>query len=382
MIGPVYPYKGGIAHYTSLMVRALSKEHTVTMISYKLQYPKILYPRSSQKDYENISFQVNPTHYLINTINPLSYFQTAGFIKKLQPELVILQWWHPFFSFCYWSLANLLRKYSKVLFLCHNVFPHEKFPMQRLLARMTLGKGNAFIVQSKQDEQDLLGLLPNATLIRVVLPTFHAFNMSGIGKNDARKKLEIETDARVLLFFGFVREYKGLKHLLAAMPMIVEALPRCKLLIVGDILDNEKEDYLQRIKQTGCQESIMLFSEYVSDNEVEYYFSACDLVVLPYESATQSGVVQIAYGFEKPVVVTSVGGLPEVVLDGKTGFIVPPNDHEKIADTVIRFFALDEDGIDAFAKGIREEADKYSWDRMNEIISQLYISCTKDKEQS
>lgn len=369
IIGPIYPYKGGIAHYTSLMVQELSKKHKVTMISYKLQYPKILYPRSSQKDYENTSFKVDPTHYLINTINPLSYFQTASFIKELKPDLVIVQWWHPFFAPAYWSILGLLKKHCKILFLCHNVFPHEKFPMQKLLTRMTFGRGNAYIVQSKLDEQDLLKIMPHANYRRTVLPTFDAFKIAGISLQDARKKLNLVNGEQILLFFGFVREYKGLKHLIAAMPQVVEAFPNCKLLVVGDILENEKADYAQRIEQTGCQESIILVSDYVPDQEVENYFSASDLVALPYESATQSGIVQIAYSFDKPVVATDVGGLPEVVLDGETGYIVPPFDHEQLAEAIIRFFK--ENRQKDFEENIKKEAYRYSWERMTELVESL-----------
>ena len=369
MIGPVYPYKGGIAHYTSLMTQALSKDNDVTLISFSMQYPKILYPRVSQKDYDNTSFKVEPTHYLINTINPLSYFKTARFIKKIKPDIVIFQWWHPFFAPCYWSIAKLIKKYCKIIFLCHNVFPHEKFPLQRLLTRKTLSNGNAYIVHSKLDEQDLLSTIQNAVLKRTVHPTYNAFRLTDISQADARKKLNIPSDSEVLLFFGFVREYKGLKHLLNAMPKIAETLPSCKLLIVGDIIESEKDDYLLRIKQTGCEDNIVLVSDYVSDKEVENYFSACDIVVLPYESATQSGIVQIAYGFTKPVIVTDVGGLSEVVIDGKTGYVIPPFDYESIASAVIDFFKSSD--IESFEENIKAEEYKFSWDRMSEIINHL-----------
>jgi len=307
MIGPIYPYKGGIAHYTSLMVQELSKKHNVSTVSYKLQYPKLLYPRSSQKDYINKSFQIEPTHFLINTVNPFSYFQVASFIKKQKPDLVIVQWWHPFFAPSYWSILGLIKKHCKIMFICHNVFPHEKFPMQRTLIKMTLGRGNTHIIHSKLDEQDLINMKPDAKYIRTVLPTYNAFNLTNINKADAREVLGLEADQKILLFFGFVREYKGLKHLLNAMPYIIKALPDCTLLVVGDIVEKEKSDYIRHIKETGCRDHIILVNDYVPDQEVENYFSASDLVVLPYESATQSAIVQISYGFDKPVVATAVG---------------------------------------------------------------------------
>ena len=369
MIGPVYPYRGGIAHYTSLMTRELSKKHNVTMISYKLQYPKILYPRSTQKDYENTSFKIENTHYLINTINPISYSRTANFIKKQNPDVVIVQWWHPFFAPTYWCILRKIKKHCKIIFLCHNVLPHEKFPMQKHLTKKTLKRGNAFIVQSKSDEKDLLELIPNAKYTRTVHPTYNAFKLTEITQSEARKNLNLSENSRIMLFFGFVCEYKGLKHLLNAMPKIVETLPDCKLLIVGDILDSEKDDYNHRIGQTGCKDNIILVSDYVPDDKVENYFAASDLVVLPYESATQSGIAQIAYGFDKPVVATNVGGLPEVVLDEKTGYIVPPQDHTALAEAILRFWS--ENKADEFKQNIKTEEHRFSWARMTEIIENL-----------
>jgi len=369
MIGPVYPYRGGIAHYTSLMIQELQKKHNGTMVSYKLQYPRILYPRGTQKDYENRAFQIEPTHYLVNTICPFSWFKTACFIKSQRPDLVIVQWWHPFFAPAYWSILGFIKKYCKIIFLCHNVFPHEKFPMQKFLTRMTLYRGNAFIVHSKLDEQDLLSLNPAAKYIRTVLPTYKAFNQTNIDKAEACRKLGLDNGEKILLFFGFVREYKGVKHLLDAMPQIAKSLPDCKLLIVGDILENEKDDYAQHVENTGCRENIIVVNGYVPDSEVENYFVASDLVVLPYESATQSGIVQIAYGFGKPVVATNVGGLPEVVLDNETGYIVPPFKSKELADAIVRFFA--EHKAEEFHKNIEREAYKFSWERMCDIVEEL-----------
>jgi len=370
MLGPVYPYKGGIAHYTSLMVQELSKKHNVTMISYKLQYPKILYPRNEQKDYSNKSFQIEDTRYLINTLSPVSWFKTASFINKQKPDLLIVQWWHPFFALAYYIMLKLIKKHCKITFVCHNVYPHEKFPMQKVLTHMTLSKGDAYIIHSKLDEQNLLSIKPKARYTRTVLPTFSAFNLTSIGREQACRRLGFAVEEKILLFFGFVREYKGIKHLLSAMPKIVKALPDCKLLIVGDILDSEKDNYAQRIENTGCKENIVLVSDYVSDCEVENYFSASDLVVLPYESATQSGIVQIAYGFGKPVIATDVGGLPEVVRNGETGYIVPPFEHKELADAIIRFFA--EDKADEFHAGIERDSYRFSWKHIVEVVEGLY----------
>ena len=366
LIGPVYPYKGGISHYTGLMYEALVKKHDVCMISYKMQYPRILF-KKEQRDYSNDRFKIENTKYWLNTANPFNIIQTAKRIKKLSPDMVIIQWWHPYFAPCYWILSHLLGKIKKI-FICHNVFPHERFPMDRFLAKTTLKCGDGFIVQSRQDEEDLCSIIPQAKYIRTPHPTYNAFKIQGLSREEGRKQLQISSDKPMILFFGFVREYKGLKHLLKAMEPINNRIKDLELWVVGDFAD-DKEDYLELIDQLKIGTVVKLVEGYVPDREVEKYFAATDLVVLPYETATQSGIVQIAYGFEKPVVVTDVGGLPEVVVDGKTGYVVESKNSAQLADVVVRFFEQD-NGRD-FVKHIREEADKYSWDRMRERIEEL-----------
>lgn len=367
LVGPVYPYKGGISHYTGLMYKALAKKNEVHMMSYKLQYPKILF-KKEQRDYDNDAFKIENTDFYINTANPINWVQTALKIRELKPDMVILQWWHPYFSPCYWSICKLLGK-IKVLFVCHNVFPHERFPMDRFLAKTVLKQGDYFIVQSKQDENDLKSIKKNPKYKRTVHPTYNAFKLQNMSKEEGRRLLHIPEDEKVLLFFGFVREYKGLKHLINALPQIVKDTEKVKLLIVGDFA-GDKDEYLKLIEKNNVSEYIEIHDGYIPDKEVEKYFTASDVVVLPYESATQSGIVQIAYGFEKPVIATSVGGLPEVVLDGKTGYIVETQNVEAIAKSVNRFFS--ENKAEAFKNNIIAEADKYSWDRMAEIIKNLY----------
>ncbi len=207
------------------------------------------------------------------------------------------------------------------MFVCHNVFPHERFPLDRLLTKMTLKQGSRYIVQSAQDQQDLLQTIPDAVFTRTPHPTYNMFKLRGISRAQAREELGISEKEKMLLFFGFVREYKGLKYLLLAMRQILEAFPEVRLYVVGDF-GKDKEDYLALIRQEKLEAHVRIRDGYVPDAEVEPYFAGCDLVVLPYVSATPSGIVQIAYGFGKPVVVTRVGGLPEVVQDGETGYAV------------------------------------------------------------
>ncbi|WP_270816566.1 glycosyltransferase family 4 protein [Hungatella effluvii] len=367
LIGPVYPYKGGISHYTSLMYRALSKKYDVSMVSYKLQYPKFLF-KKEQKDFTNNFFEIPETKYWINTANPINWFISAYSIKKLKPDLIIFQWWHPYFMPCY-KIMTCLLKNIKILFVCHNVFPHEPFFLNRFLVRTALKKIDYYLVQSKQDENDLLSIKPNAFYQRTVHPTYNIFKITNINKSDSRKLLKLSNDQPVLLFFGFIREYKGLKHLILAMPNIISKHPDVKLLIVGDF-SGDKEAYLQIIKEQHVEKYIEIYDGYIPDKDVEKFFSACDLVILPYETATQSGIVQIAYGFEKPVIVSNVGGLPEVVEDGKTGYIIPPKDPDKISDAICKFFS--EDQKVNFRENIIKESYRYSWDRITTIVEDLY----------
>lgn len=368
MIGPVYPYKGGIAHYTGLMYRALSRKYKVKMITYKMQYPKLLF-KKEQKDYSNKAFQINNARYLINTANPFNCISVAFQIKKMKPDLVIFQWWHPYFSPCYWIIEKILGKQIKVMFLCHNVFPHERFPMDRFLCKQVLKLGDYFITQSSMDTKNLLSIKEDAKYVQTVHPTYNAFKMKNLSRKEARSLLSIPDDEKVLLFFGFVRKYKGLKHIINALPAITEQIPDVKLYIVGDF-DGDKEQYLEQIQSLHTENSVRIFDNYIPDNEVEKFFASCDLVVLPYESATQSGIVQIAYGFRKPVVVTNVGGLPEVVEDGKTGYVVETGNVSQLAAAVIRFFS--EQKADEFEQNVMNEEYKYSWERMVEIVEQIF----------
>jgi Glycosyltransferase len=367
MIGPVYPYKGGIAHYTGLMCRNLQKKYDVKMISYKMQYPKILF-RKEQKDYTNDAFKLEDTQYLLNTANPFNWIKSAVEINKLKPDLVIIQWWHPYFSPCYLSLVKRLHD-TKILFLCHNVFPHERFPLDKKLTRSVLKRGNYFIVHSKMDAEDLISIKPDASFRINAMPSFNVFKFENLSTAAAREKLGIGKNEKVLLFFGFVREYKGLKYLIQAMPKITEQLKDIRLLIAGDFGKN-KEEYIALIKETGKADKINIYDGYIPDKEVEKFFAASDLSVLPYISATQSAVAQLSFGFNKPVIVTNVGGLPEVVADGQTGYVLPSKDPGAIADAVVRFYT--ECKAEQFEKNVIEEAYKFSWDRMTEAVEELW----------
>ena len=371
MLGPVYPYKGGIAQYTGAMCAALAKEHEVKAVSFSMQYPKLLYKRP-QKDEENTTFRYEPVSYPLNTLNPVSWRRTAGRIREEKPDLLIVQWWHPWFAPCYDAVLKGVRKRcggTKVIFVCHNVLPHEGFPMKEALTKRVLGRGDAYIVHSAQDAEDLKRLVADPLFVHGVHPTYNQFRKKFITREEARGMLGIPAEQETLLFFGYIREYKGLRHLIRALPEIRARRPRAHLFVVGDFWEHNKEDYEQLIREAGCGDGLTLVDGYLPDDEVEPYFAAADLCVLPYESATQSGVIQIAYSFGLPVIATAVGGLPEVVLDGQTGYVVPPKDEKALAEAVIRFFGEEKAG--AFAERIREEDSRYSWDRMTEHVDEL-----------
>lgn len=364
LIGPVYPYKGGIAHYTSLLCSALRKKHDVKMVSYKMQYPKILY-KKEQRNFDDARFKVADTKYWINTANPFNILSVGRKIRMLQPDAVIIQWWHPYFAPCYYMLCKALKKIP-VMFVCHNVFPHERFPMDKLLARMVLKAGNSYIVQSHMDERDLLTIKPDATYKVTPHPTYNVFRIQNMDKRTARELLQIPKKIPVLLFFGFVRPYKGLQYLLDAMELIKTKMPEAQLWVVGDF-GEDKQSYFEQVRKLG--DSVVLVEGYIADQEVEKYFMACDVVVLPYVSATQSGIVQMAFGFEKPVIVTEVGGLPDVVKDGKTGYVVESNNAEAIAKAVFRFYG--EDNTINWEKNIQDSAGEFSWEVMVERIEDM-----------
>lgn len=367
LIGPVYPFKGGISHYTGLMYRELHKKHDVTMISYKMQYPKILFHKE-QRDYANDSFKIDDTKYMIHTANPFNIIRVARYIKKCKPDQVMIQWWHPYFAPCYYLLAKFMGK-QNVTFVCHNVFPHERFPMDKFLTKLVLKQGKHYIVHAKEESSELLKVTANPDYVITPHPTYNAFQFENMTKEVARERIGADSEDRILLFFGYVREYKGLKKLLEAMPQTVKNDEKIKLWVVGEF-GSDKEEYDTILQNLNMPEKIKVIDTYTPDREVEKYFAAADLVVLPYLSATQSGIVQIAYGFGKPVVVTDVGGLPDVVTNDRTGFVVKAGDSGALANAILRFFA--ENKADAFAKNIEEEAYRFSWERMGEVVETFF----------
>ena len=374
VIGLTYPFRGGISHYSSLLVRALRERHGVEFITLSRQYPGFLFPGVSQFDYSDTTL-AEDNEPLIDSMNPLSWVQTARRLNREKPDLILIQWWHPFFSFAFGTIVRLLNKdlRRKVCFLCHNVLPHESNPLQTLLTKYAFRSARLFIVHSSQDRRDLLQLKPDALVKQGCHPTYSEFaSMTSSTHSDARNKLGLPQEENVLLFFGLIRQYKGLGVLIDAMTLLSGRLS-CQLVIAGEFYD-DKTKYLAQIDAAGLSESVRVVDEYIANEDVADYFLASNVVVLPYLSATQSGIVQIAFGMATPVITTDVGGLPEAVDHGKTGFIVPSNDSKALADAIVRFF--DDDVESSFRSNIRGQTERFSWDHEMGLIEEFLDEIT------
>ena len=233
MIGPVYPYKSGISHYVGMLFRQLVKNHDVTLYSYSMQYPKFMY-KKPQKDYEDDAVKVDNVQYVLNSANPISWISLAKKINRQKPDLVILQWVHPYFAPCFSVIERLLDKSIKIAYNCHNALPHERFPLDKALTKFTLKKADLVVAHSHSDEKILSELNMGNKIAVNPHPVYNFFKIKDMSKEEGRKLLGLSTDNKVLLFFGLVREYKGLKHLLNAMPDIVKKYPEVRLIIAGD----------------------------------------------------------------------------------------------------------------------------------------------------
>jgi glycosyltransferase involved in cell wall biosynthesis len=364
MIGPVYPYKTGLSYYVGLLYKQLIKNHDVTLYSYSMQYPKLLY-KKPQKDYEDDVVKVDEARFVLNSANPFSWVSLAKKINKDNPDLVILQWLHPYFAPCYSVLERLLNKNIKIAYNCHNALPHERFPFDKALTKFTLKKADLVIAHSYSDEKTLSELNMGNKIAVNPHPAYNFFKIKDMTKEEGRKLLNLSTENKVLLFFGLVREYKGLKHLLNAMPDIAKKYPEVRLIIAGDF-GNGRDKYNEMIENLKIGDFIQIHDGHIPIPDVEKFFAACDLVVLPYESATQSGVIQAAYGFEKPVLATNVGGLPDAVSNMKTGYIVEPLRPDLISEAVSDFF--DNNRALQFKQNVIDSAYKFSWERMEKCL--------------
>jgi glycosyltransferase involved in cell wall biosynthesis len=383
LLGPAHPLRGGIAYYLAILHRELERAgHEMTFVGFRKQYPervpnlpgirKLRFPGSDQRESGGESIPV-PAVPLFVPWNPWSWYRTARAVQKSGARAVVLKWWVPFFGPGYLGVTWLVHALARVrvIAILDNVVPHEGWPLGRLITRLGLGAMDGFIAQSKAVESELLSLLPRTPTERIRLVPHPTYDFTAAAPPDAataRRELGI-AESRVILFFGFIKAYKGLGVLLDAAPQLRSLLGEdFRLLVVGDFYEDEAP-YRQQIEKLGIADRLTLVSGYVSNEEVPRYFTAADLVVLPYLSATQSGIVQVAYRYDRPVVTTRVGGLPEFVTEGETGYLVPPGDAVALADAVARFYR--EADRAAMARAIAARRAETSWSALVDAIVEL-----------
>jgi len=371
LIGPAYPYRGGNALFVAHTYEALKDHFDIKIFNYKLLYPSILFPGTTQYDKSALQVKRVPNKRLVNSINPLNWFAVAGRLKRGNADLVIFDWWHPFFGFCHGVISFLIRKKykNKILFITENVVSHEDNFIDRFLTRFGLRNASKFLTLSGIVEKDVQQYAKGKKIYRSELPVYDCYQQhKELDLQKTKEGLGFNKDSIVLLFFGYVRKYKGLDILIEAFPRILSEIPEARLLIVGEFYD-KPDTYLDQIKKLGIEDKVKVVNEFVPNEEVAKYYEVSDVVILPYRSATQSGILNVAYGFNKPVIVTDVGGLAEFVDEGKTGFVIEPDSPNAIVEGVKNFITVKSE-VD-FAGHIDELNKKNSFNQLPEVIKQI-----------
>ncbi|MGH2575151.1 MAG: glycosyltransferase [Ignavibacteria bacterium] len=367
-LSPFYPYRGGIAQFSDSLYLALQKHHEVKAFSFKRQYPGILFPGTSQYVLKNDVNKDMKAETVLDSLNPLTYRKTAKKIIHFNPDLVLISYWMPFFALSLGSVARFLKKRGyKVISILHNVIPHEGRIGDKLLTRFFLKQNDGYAVLNKFSEADLVKFIPHANYIVHPHPVYNHYG-NKLELNEARQKLNIPLNKKVVLFFGLIRNYKGLDLLIEALIYLKMKDEYC-LIIAGEPYGDFKK-YQNIIDAHFLQNKIQLHLKYIPDKEVPLYFSAADVCVLPYKSATQSGITGIAYHFDLPVIVTDVGGLKDTVEDNKTGLIIPEPSAEHVGQALQRYF--DEKLKTKFQSNIKNYKFSYSWDSLASAIVELY----------
>ncbi|MBI4454422.1 MAG: glycosyltransferase [Acidobacteria bacterium] len=367
-IGVAHPYRGGIAHYTtSLHQTLLQQGHICFVISFSRLYPSLLFPGESQFDHSDKHFPIE-NQRLLDSLNPLSWRAAARYILQQGPDVAVFQYWHPYFSLVYRAIVTRLNARNiPVVLVCHNVVPHERHPVATLLRNRMFATVERFLVHSDQDRQVLEQLQPRAKIFRAHHPVYQLFEEPTVTRESARRSLGLSQDENIILFFGHVRPYKGLETLLRSLPRILKR-QTVRLLIAGEFYGSRRT-YDRLMRNLGLQSYVIVHDHYIANEMVAQYFKAANLLVLPYHDATQSGIIPTAYFFDLPVVTTSVGGLPEAVLDGKTGFLVPPKNPAALAETIMDYFQAGRET--AFRNEILGFKKQFSWCKIVEGIQAL-----------
>ena len=372
IIGPAFPFRGGIANFNNALGKAYNdRESDVTLFSFVLQYPSFLFPGTTQ--YEDgpppKGLRIKP---LINSVNPFNWIKVARIINKQQPDLVIIRYWLPFMSPCLGTIARLLNKRIKILAITDNIIPHEKRIGDKMLTKYFVKSCDAFLTLSRSVLDDLRCFNDLAPKKFIPHPIYDVFGEK-VSKNEAIKNLKLNSDDRYLLFFGFIRKYKGLDLMLKAMADERIQKIGVKLIVAGEFYEN-KVEYMELIEKLGIGNQVVLHSSFISSDKVKYYFCASDMITQTYKTATQSGVTQIAYHFERPMLVTDVGGLAEIVPHNKVGYVTSQNPNN-IADVIVDFY--DHNRENEFSLNTVNEKERFTWRSFVDGIDQLIKSVKK-----
>ncbi len=367
IIGPAWPLRGGLATFDQRLAKQFADEGmSCSIYSFSLQYPSFLFPGKTQfsSDPKPDNLNIYP---VINSVDPLNWVTVGNRLMKLRPDIIVVRYWLPFMGPALGTILRRVRKngHTKIIAITDNVIPHEKRPGDRPFTKYFLAACDGFITMSEKVLNDLKTFKGNKPARQVLHPLYDNFGPA-VSKIEARRKLNLPENAKIVLFFGFIRKYKGLDLLLAAMNVLKQNGLGIKLLVAGEFYEDDKP-YLDLIEKFDLKDQLIMRTEFVADADVKYFLCAADAVVQPYRNATQSGVTPLAYHFEKPMVVTNVGSLPDLVPDKKVGIVSEP-DAESIAAAIVRFYEL---GEDYFIPHLRSEKEKYSWKKMTEAILKL-----------
>lgn len=369
LVGPTYPFRGGISQYTTSLYHALSQQHEVLLVSFSRQYPSFLFPGTSQQDNSLQPFGA-PAEFLLDSVNPISWKQTARRILSFDPDVVVFQWWQPFFSLAYGNVVRQLKTSSRpvsILYLCHNVRAHERSSiplastLQDRLIRFAFRHVDAFLVHARELEEVVRQFRQDARIGHIFHPLYEFYS------RPSKAPPRVKGDRRRILFFGKIRPYKGLEVLIEALPLLDESLD-LELVVAGEFYI-DPNPLKEHVLESGAGVKVTWIDHYIENERVSELFGAADLVVLPYRSATQSGVVPVAYQFDVPVIASNVGGLSEVIEEGKTGYLFPAGDSAALAGRINRFFT--EDDPESFRAEIRKFKSRLSWAQVVERIQEL-----------
>jgi glycosyltransferase involved in cell wall biosynthesis len=369
ILGTAFPFRGGLAAYNERLARQfLSEGHTVSIYTFSLQYPGFLFPGKSQ--YADWAAPADlDIRVKVNSVNPLNWLKVGREIKKLNPDLLIIKYWLPFMAPCFGTIARIAKRNrkTKVITIVDNIIPHEKRIGDNLLTSYFVKPVDAFVAMSKSVLNDIAFFDKNKAKAFCPHPLFDNFGEI-YERGEALEKAKLDKSFNYLLFFGFIRAYKGLDLILKAFADKRLRNYPVKLIIAGEFYEDAKP-YMDLIEELQLKEHIILRTDFIPDNEVGQYFCSADMVVQPYKNATQSGVTQICYHFNKPMLVTNVGGLSEIVPHNVAGYVVEPQPQE-IVDSLVDFY--ENNKKEQFTQGVIGEKPKYQWDRMTATIYGLF----------